>query len=119
MKNSFTEENYLKAIYKLQEKLESEVSTNEIAEAVNTRAASVTDMLRKLAEKKLINYWLFWGVIVALLIFHGLTYMEPRYMFPARVALYIMSAAGLYRLPWIQRKVNYIAKFVFTTKSVR
>jgi hypothetical protein len=69
-------------------------------------------------EKNLINYWLFWGVIVALLIFHGLTYMEPRYMFPARVALYIMSAAGLYRLPWIQRKVNYIAKFVFTTKSV-
>ncbi|MFN3969677.1 glycosyltransferase family 39 protein [Flavobacterium sp.] len=70
-------------------------------------------------EKSLINYWLFWSVIVALLVFHGLTYMEPRYMFPARVALYIMSAAGLYRLPWIQRKVNYIAKFVFTTKSVR
>lgn len=70
-------------------------------------------------EKNLINFWLFWGVIVALLFFHGLTYMEPRYMFPARVALYIMSAAGLYRLSWIQRKVNYIAKFVFTTKSIR
>lgn len=62
MKNSFTEENYLKAIYKLQEKLEGEVSTNEIAEAVNTRAASVTDMLRKLAEKKLINYKKYQGV---------------------------------------------------------
>ena len=69
-------------------------------------------------EKSLINYWLFWGVLVALLIFHGLTYMEPRYMFPARVALYIMSAAGLYRLPWIQRKVNYLSGLVFTTKSV-
>lgn len=62
MKNSFTEENYLKAIFKLQEKLEGEVSTNEIAEAVNTRAASVTDMLRKLAEKKLINYKKYQGV---------------------------------------------------------
>ena len=62
MKNSFTEENYLKAIYKLQERLASEVSTNEIAEAVNTRAASVTDMLRKLAEKKLINYKKYQGV---------------------------------------------------------
>jgi hypothetical protein len=67
-------------------------------------------------EKNLINYWLFWAVIVALLIFHGLTYMEPRYMFPARVALYIMSAAGLYRIKWIQNKVNFIAKFVFPNK---
>ena len=64
-------------------------------------------------EKNLINYWPFWAVIVSLLIFHGLTYMEPRYMFPARVALYIMSAAGLYRLKWLQHKVNFIAKFVF------
>ncbi len=62
MKNSFTEENYLKAIYKLQEKLDAEVSTNEIAEAVNTRAASVTDMLKKLSEKKLINYKKYQGV---------------------------------------------------------
>ena len=68
-------------------------------------------------EKDLINYWLFWAVIVALLIFHGLTYMEPRYMFPARVALYIMSAAGLYRIRWVQNKVNFIAKFVFPTNT--
>lgn len=68
-------------------------------------------------EKKLINYWLFWGVIVSLLIFHGLTYMEPRYMFPSRVALYIMSAAGLYQIKWIRGKVNFIAKFVFPTNK--
>jgi 4-amino-4-deoxy-L-arabinose transferase-like glycosyltransferase len=68
-------------------------------------------------EKNLLKYWLFWAVIVALLIFHGLTYMEPRYMFPARVALYIMSAAGLYRIKWIQNKVNYIAKFVFPNNT--
>lgn len=64
-------------------------------------------------EKNLINYWLFWAVIVSLLIFHGLTYMEPRYMFPSRVALYLMSAAGLYQIRWIKDKVNFIAKFVF------
>lgn len=71
-------------------------------------------------EKNLINYWLFWSVIVALLIFHGLTYMEPRYMFPSRVALYLMSAAGLYQIRWVKDKVNFIAKFVFpTNKSIR
>lgn len=64
-------------------------------------------------EKHLIRYWPFWGVIIALLIFHGLTYMEPRYMFPARVALYIMSAAGLYKIGFIKGVVNFIAKFVF------
>jgi hypothetical protein len=67
-------------------------------------------------EKNLITYWLFWSVIIALLLFHGLTYMEPRYMFPARVALYIMSAAGLYRIKWVKKKVNFIAKFVFPNK---
>lgn len=67
-------------------------------------------------EKNLINYWPFWAVILSLLIFHGLTYMEPRYMFPSRVALYIMSAAGLYRIKWYRDKVNFIAKFVFPNK---
>lgn len=64
-------------------------------------------------EKNLLNYWLFWAVIVSLLIFHGLTYMEPRYLFPSRVALYLMSAAGLYRIQWIRNKVNIFSKFVF------
>lgn len=68
-------------------------------------------------EKNLLNYWPFWAVIVSLLIFHGLTYMEPRYMFPSRVALYLMSAAGLYRLKWIQNKVNFMAKFIFPNKT--
>ncbi len=62
MKNSFTEENYLKAIYKLQEKTEAEVSTNDIASVVQTKAASVTDMLKKLAEKKMILYKKYQGV---------------------------------------------------------
>lgn len=68
-------------------------------------------------EKNLINYWLFWGIIVSLLVFHGLTYMEPRYMFPSRVALYLMSAAGLYQIKWFRNKINYIARFVFNEKQ--
>ena len=60
--NSFTEENYLKTIFKLLEKGVSEVSTNAIAERVNTKASSVTDMLKKLSDKKLINYQKYQGV---------------------------------------------------------
>jgi DtxR family Mn-dependent transcriptional regulator len=54
---SFTEENYLKAIYYLQQESDAnEVSVNDIAERMNTRPATVTDMLRKLSDKKLILY---------------------------------------------------------------
>jgi DtxR family Mn-dependent transcriptional regulator len=60
--HSFTEENYIKAIYKLLENEEETVSTNGIAEKMRTRAASVTDMLKKLAAKKLINYQKYQGV---------------------------------------------------------
>ena len=57
-----TEENYLKAIFKLSEKNAENISTNAIAKEIKTTAASVTDMLRKLAEKKLINYRKYKGV---------------------------------------------------------
>ncbi|HEY1007394.1 MAG TPA: metal-dependent transcriptional regulator [Sphingobacteriaceae bacterium] len=60
--NSFTEENYLKAIYHLTSEENLPVSTNNIAEITNTRAASVTDMLKKLADKALINYIRYQGV---------------------------------------------------------
>lgn len=60
--HSFTEENYLKAIYKLSGRTEGFVNTNAIAEALHTKAASVTDMLKRLAEKKLINYKKYKGV---------------------------------------------------------
>ena len=60
--HSFTEENYLKAIYHLITGNSSVVSTNQIAEMTNTKAASVTDMLKKLADKKLINYIKYQGV---------------------------------------------------------
>jgi DtxR family Mn-dependent transcriptional regulator len=61
--NSFTEENYLKAIFKLEEKKSyPKITTNAIAEMVETAPASVTDMLKKLAEKKLIRYEKYKGV---------------------------------------------------------
>ncbi|WP_210515279.1 metal-dependent transcriptional regulator [Hymenobacter terricola] len=61
---SHTEENYLKAIYKLAEAEPdmAGVSTNRIAAALTTRAASVTDMLRRLAEKGLLAYERYRGV---------------------------------------------------------
>jgi DtxR family transcriptional regulator, Mn-dependent transcriptional regulator len=62
VKNSYTEENYLKAIYKLQEKTGAEVSTNDISKEMSTKAASVTDMLKRLSEKTLINYQKYQGV---------------------------------------------------------
>jgi len=57
-----SEENYLKAIWKLNESGDSAVSTNSIAAEVKTRAASVTDMLKKLSERKLIQYQKYQGV---------------------------------------------------------
>ncbi|TAE38880.1 MAG: metal-dependent transcriptional regulator [Sphingobacteriales bacterium] len=59
---SFTEENYLKAIFHLSPQEAEAVSTNAIAEALQTKAASVTDMLKKLADKNLINYVKYQGV---------------------------------------------------------
>ncbi|GAB3926636.1 metal-dependent transcriptional regulator [Larkinella terrae] len=60
--HSFTEENYLKTIYYLSARQEGEVTTNSLAEMTATKAASVSDMLRKLAEKQLIHYKKYQGV---------------------------------------------------------
>ena len=60
--NSLAEENYLKAIFKIAEKDPDRITTNGIAALLQTRAASVTDMLQKLAEKKLIRYKKYQGV---------------------------------------------------------
>ncbi|MBT8253672.1 MAG: metal-dependent transcriptional regulator [Flavobacteriaceae bacterium] len=57
-----SEENYLKTIYHLGRSGSSMVSTNAIAEQLCTKASSVTDMLKKLAEKKLVNYKPYKGV---------------------------------------------------------
>ncbi|MBS1634381.1 MAG: metal-dependent transcriptional regulator [Bacteroidetes bacterium] len=59
---SFTEENYIKAIYKLGEMHHDAISTNDIAAKLATRAATVTDMLKRLSDKKLITYQRYHGV---------------------------------------------------------
>jgi DtxR family Mn-dependent transcriptional regulator len=55
-----SEENYLKAIFHLQEK-EGTVTTNALAEKLNTKPASVTDMMKKLNAKKLLHYKPYYG----------------------------------------------------------
>lgn len=61
---SHTEENYLKAIYKLSAQDDDNVSTNAIAEVLQTKAASVTDMIKKLSDKKLLRYEKYKGVML-------------------------------------------------------
>ncbi len=62
-----TEENYLKAIFSLSIEASKAVSTNAIAEQLATKASSVTDMVKKLSEKKLVNYKKYQGVALTVL----------------------------------------------------
>ncbi|MGZ3879687.1 MAG: metal-dependent transcriptional regulator [Flavisolibacter sp.] len=55
-----SEENYLKAIFHLQEK-GGTVTTNALAEKLHTKPASVTDMMKKLNTKKLLHYKPYYG----------------------------------------------------------
>ena len=55
MKFSASKENHLKAIFHLQHE-QGIVTTNALAAALQTRPASVTDMLKKLKEQKLLLY---------------------------------------------------------------
>ena len=58
--NSQSEEDSLKALYHLEMDFNA-VSTNSIADFLNMKPSSVTDMLKKLAEKKFINYQKYKG----------------------------------------------------------
>lgn len=58
--NSQSEEDYLKALYHLEMDFNA-VSTNSIADYLDMKPSSVTDMLKKLAEKKFINYQKYKG----------------------------------------------------------
>lgn len=65
MEISYTEENYLKAIFSIGNAGNGGgVSTNELSEHLHNKAGSVTDMLKRLAEKKLINYQKYKGVVL-------------------------------------------------------
>jgi DtxR family transcriptional regulator, Mn-dependent transcriptional regulator len=56
------EENYLKAIYHLSDGGKKSVSTNDIAGEIQTKPASVSDMLRRLSEKHVIEYRKYYGL---------------------------------------------------------
>ena len=59
---SLSEENYLKTIYHLEQAYKEGVSTNALAEGMETKASSVTDMIKKLSEKSLVKYRKYQGV---------------------------------------------------------
>jgi DtxR family transcriptional regulator, Mn-dependent transcriptional regulator len=59
---TFSEENYLKAIFHLERTYPSGVSTNALAEQMEAKASSVTDMVKRLSEKKLVVYKKYQGV---------------------------------------------------------
>ena len=55
MNFTVSEENYIKSIYHLQQDT-GIVNTNALAAEMQTKAASVTDMLKKLSAKKILQY---------------------------------------------------------------
>ena len=61
---SYSEENHLKAIFHLSVNNESGVNTNSIASKINSKAPSVTEMLKKLSEKDLVVYKKYQGVLL-------------------------------------------------------
>ena len=59
---TLSEENYLKAIYHLEPDSNKGISTNAIAKSLETKASSVTDMVKKLSEKEVVIYKKYQGV---------------------------------------------------------
>lgn len=57
-----SEENYLKEILHLSLNSNKEINTNAIASKMDSKASSVTDMIRKLSEKGFVNYIKYQGV---------------------------------------------------------
>jgi len=60
LKLSHSEENYLKAIFHLQVETAT-VSTNALAQQLDARPASITDMMKKLSQKGLLHYKPYYG----------------------------------------------------------
>lgn len=62
---TLAEENYLKAIYHLQQEINGGVPTNAIAEMLHTKPSSATDMVQKLADKELVSYVRYKGTTLS------------------------------------------------------
>jgi len=59
-----SEENYLKIIYHLSQQSNKGISTNAIAGVMESKPSSVTDMVQKLADKGLVDYKKYQGVVL-------------------------------------------------------
>lgn len=59
---TYSEENYLKVIYHLSLSASNGITTNSIANIMESKPSSVTDMVQKLAEKELVIYKKYQGV---------------------------------------------------------
>lgn len=59
---TYSEENYLKAIFHLEKNTPKGVNTTSLAGEMETKASSATDMIKRLSEKKLVNYKKYQGV---------------------------------------------------------
>jgi DtxR family Mn-dependent transcriptional regulator len=67
---TISEENYIKVIYHLSLVSPKGVNTNAIAGMLETKASSVTDMLKKLSEKEVVSYQKYQGVTLTEKGFH-------------------------------------------------
>lgn len=65
-----SEENYIKVIYHLSIVSPTGVNTNAVAGMLETKASSVTEMLKKLSEKNLVAYQKYQGVTLTKEGFH-------------------------------------------------
>ncbi len=61
---TLAEENYLKALFHLESESKDGVSTNAIALKLKTKPSSATDMIQKLAEKKVVAYQKYKGAFL-------------------------------------------------------
>ena len=68
---TISEENYLKVIYHLSLVSPKGINTNAIAGMLNTKASSVTDMMKKLSDKELVAYQKYQGVSLTEKGFHS------------------------------------------------
>lgn len=62
---SFSEENYLKAIFHLEKSQPGGVNTNALAEKLETKPSSVSEMVKKLSKKELVKYQKYQGVTLS------------------------------------------------------
>jgi DtxR family Mn-dependent transcriptional regulator len=68
---TISEENYIKVIFHLSHVSPKGVNTNAIAGMLETKASSVTDMLKKLSDKELVAYQKYQGVSLTNKGFHA------------------------------------------------